>query len=112
MQSACGCEPLSHVPGEDAVSYWSGISAKNGVTLTADLIPLVGATYEVYWGVNGTAVTGSLGETSLDLTTAPLTKGQWNQVIVYVVDENPAVADPDFRTKYMTKSAKWWVWGG
>ena len=90
----------------------SGISAKNGVTLTANLIPLVGVNYTVFWGINGTAVNGSRGKTSLDLTTAPLTKGQWNQVIVYVVDDNPAVADPDFRTKYMTKSAKWWVWGG
>ena len=90
----------------------AGITAKNGVTLTANLIPLVGRGYDVYWGVDGVAVPGSLGKTSLDLTNAPLTKGRWNQVIFYAVDENPAVADPDFRTKYMTKSAKWWVWGG
>ena len=90
----------------------NGITAKNGVTLTANLIPLVGQNYTVYWGVNGTAVSGSLGKTSLDLTNAPLKAGQWNQVLVYVIDNNPAVADPDFRAKNMTKSAMWWVWGG
>lgn len=61
----------------------SGITAKNGVTL----------------------------KTGLDLTTAPLKAGK-NQVAVYIIDNNPAVADPDFRSKHMPKSTMWWVWGG
>jgi hypothetical protein len=79
--------------------------------LSVAVIPLVGRTYSMYWSVNGKAVPNSLGSTSLKLNAAPLTKGRWNQVSVYVVDDNPAV-DEGFRKANMTKSRTWWVWGG
>jgi len=89
----------------------NGIQSLN-TTLSASLIPLVGQNYEVYWGINGVAVPDSLGSTSLNLASAPLTKGKWNQVSIYVVDTDQAVQDEAFRSKNMTKTRLWWVWGG
>ncbi|GAA2012612.1 hypothetical protein GCM10009839_03830 [Catenulispora yoronensis] len=88
-----------------------GIVDRSNVTLKASLIPLVGQDYTVWWGIGGVAVPGTLGSTSLDLNTAPLKPG-WNQVSIYVVDNNPAVIDEDFRSANMTKTRLWWVWGG
>ncbi|NUP51382.1 MAG: hypothetical protein HOW97_29320, partial [Catenulispora sp.] len=88
-----------------------GITDRSKTTLSASLVPLVGQDYTVWWGIGGVAVPGSRGSTSLNLATAPLKPG-WNQVSVYVVDDNPAVIDEDFRAKNMTKTRLWWVWGG
>lgn len=89
-----------------------GIVDRNGTTLTATLVPLVGRDYKVWWSVGGVEVPGSRGKTSLALATAPLKRGEWNLVSLDVVDDNPAVLDEDFREKNMHKTRYWWVWGG
>jgi hypothetical protein len=83
-----------------------------GRSLQATLVPLVGRDYTVYWAVDGVSVPGTLGRTSLDLATAPLRKGRWNRVTLWVIDENPAVIDEGFRLRHMTRACSWWVWGG
>ncbi|MFL6116651.1 MAG: M64 family metallopeptidase [Catenulispora sp.] len=101
----------------DPIEAVTPVPDSNGIvnrhtTLSAALVPLVGQNYTVYWGVDGAAVPGSLGRASLDLATAPLKHGQWNQVSLYVVDANPAVLDERFRAENMSKTRRWWVWGG
>jgi hypothetical protein len=101
----------------DPIDAVTPVPGAHGVTdltkpLQAKLVPLVGRDYEVHWTVNGVRMSRALGRTKFDLGKAPLEKGVWNRVTLWVVDDNPAVIDEDFRLRHMAKSRAWWVWGG
>ena len=87
----------------------SGISDRN-TTVSVSTVPLVGASYQISWDIGGTVVPGATSD-SLDLRTAPLKQNVWNQVTVSVKDTTPQMRDEAFRTKEMTKTRSWRVWG-
>jgi hypothetical protein len=92
-----------------------GVSGFAGTPLVVNTVPLVGAGYHVYWGLDKMDGKGSTyfnGGTSVVPYWWGLKVGGWNLVTAYVQDTNPQVRDQDFMSANMYKSITWWVWGG
>jgi hypothetical protein len=94
----------------DSVTPANGSSVDAKAKLTVRPVPLVGSSMLVYWGLNGAAIAGSTGKTTMDVGTLSLKKGQWNQVTVTVRDTTSAVRDEPFRDQYMTQTMYWNIW--
>jgi len=87
-----------------ASTYLDG-NSKVSITTPA----LTGTDFQIYWGIDGTAIAQGYGQRTLDLSKVKLPKGKWVGLTVTVRDNTAAVRDEDFRNASMTQTVSWWI---